>query len=115
MEKRIYKLSIPLLIVAAGVSAFFEWKKFPLSVLLGGALGLANHMALTWGVEGMINVERSFLKLLFFSAFRLVVLFLIILVLALLKLINLMGVLVGFTVVFTVILREGFLAARKND
>jgi len=115
MKKALYKQSAIALVLAAAISAYFEWKKLPMSILIGGSLGLANHRALSWGVMGMLDVDRSYVRLLFFSMFRLLIIFLILFVLIMLKLVNILGILIGFTIVFTLILKEGFLAAKKMD
>jgi len=115
MNKSLYKQSIVVLLLAAVISAYFEWKKLPVSILVGGGLGLANHRALSWGVTGMLDADRSYVRLLFFSVFRLLIIFVILFVLIMYKLVNVLGVLVGFTIVFTLILKEGFVAARKME
>lgn len=115
MGGKIYRQSAVLLVLAAAGSAFLEWKKLPLSILIGGGLALANHRALAWGVEGMLAPNASFMRLLFFSMFRLLLVFLILAALLLLKVITILGVLIGFTIVFTVILKEGFVAAKAGN
>lgn len=114
MIKKIYKQSLVVLIIFAALSAFFEWKKLPLSILLGGVLGLANLKALSWGVEGMIGTYKASGKLIFFSMLRLFLIFALLGVLLALHLINILGVLVGFTVVFIILMKEGFLYSRDD-
>lgn len=115
MIKTLYKQSAILVLIAAAVSAYFEWKKLPASILIGGVLGVANHRALSWGVSGMLDADRSYVRLLFFSMFRLLIIFIILFALIMLKLVNILGVLIGFTIVFTLILKEGLVAAKKMD
>jgi hypothetical protein len=50
----------------------------------------------------------------FFSQFRLFMLFLILAVLIYLKLVNVFGILIGFTVVFALLMIEGYRLS-KND
>ncbi|MGW8272308.1 MAG: ATP synthase subunit I [Thermodesulfovibrionales bacterium] len=115
MGSRIYRHSLILVVVAAAVSAFFEWKKMPLGVVAGGVLGLLNHRAMVWGLKGMFKEGSSYLKLLFLSVFRLLVLFVIVLALVMAGIVNIFGVLIGFTAVFTVIVKEGYFAARGEN
>jgi len=52
--------------------------------------------------------------MLFFSQFRLVMLFLILAVLLYLKVVNIFGILAGFTVVFIMVIIEGLKHAKKS-
>ncbi|MEW6571168.1 MAG: hypothetical protein AB1390_08345 [Nitrospirota bacterium] len=113
--KRIYRQAIFILIPLSVISAFFEWKKLPLSILFGGLLGLANLKGLAWSVEGLIGTYRPHTKLLFFSFIRFLILSAILLILAILKLIDFFGILIGFTVVFALILKEGLRSAKESS
>ena len=112
MIKRVYRNSVLALVPVAGLSAFLEWKKIPISVLIGGLLGLVNLKGLVWGVTGLLCAEKAATRLVFFSMMRFMALVAILLVLMKLGLINPIGILIGFTVVFTVILIEGVREAR---
>ncbi len=96
-----------LLFPLAAASAFIEWKKLPLSILIGGFLCLLNLRALAWGVQGLLGSHKAGAKLLFFSQFRLVVLFLVLTMLVYLKLVNIFGIFAGFTVIFSMVIVEG--------
>ncbi len=116
MIKRINKQSIAVLIVAAILSSFFDWKKLPLSVLIGGALALANLKGIHWGVSALINPEEASEakgKLVFFSMFRLLIVFVLLAVMLYFKLVNIFGVLTGLTIVFIIIMKEGLIASKK--
>jgi len=104
-----------LLFPLAAASACIEWKKLPLSILLGGILGLLNIKALAWGVQGLLGSHKASAKMLFFSQFRLVMLFLILATLVYLELVNIFGVLTGFTVVFSMVLIVGLKHAKKSE
>jgi|Deesub1362B_J571_1020462.scaffolds.fasta_scaffold00078_58 hypothetical protein len=115
MIKRINRQSLYLLIFIAVLSSFFDWKRAPISVLVGGALALANLKGIHWGVTGLINpesIEGAKGKLVFFSLIRLFAVFAVLAVLIYLKLVNIVAVLVGLTVVFLIILKEGFKESR---
>jgi hypothetical protein len=107
MIKRLYKKSAFVVVLVALASAFFDWRHMPLSILLGGVLAVANLKGLSWGVEGLVGSPGAAAKLVFFSLFRLLMLFIIIVALAFLGLIKLFGLLIGFTIVFTLLLIEG--------
>jgi hypothetical protein len=111
--KRTYKQSIIILLSLSMLSAFIEWKKFPISILVGGILGLANLGGIARAVEGLIRKHRSSGRLIFFSIFRLTILASILTILVVYKLVNIFGVLIGFTVVVIVILKEGLRAAKE--
>jgi len=110
--KRIYKLGFIILLCLAAVSAFFEWKKLPLSIFIGGLLGLANLKGLAWGLRDFA-ASRPTGRVIFWSMVRFFILGLILFILALLNLINFIGILIGFTVVFALILKEGLRTARE--
>jgi hypothetical protein len=111
--KRIYKLSLFILIPAALISAIIEWKLLPVSILIGGTLGLANLKGLVRGVEGLVKMQKTSGVLIFSSFVRLMIIGFILSVLIIEKMINIVGVLAGFTIVFTVVLIEGLRAARE--
>ena len=105
--RKIHRNSLILLFPIAAASAFIEWKKLPVSILIGGFLGLLNIRALAWGVQGLLDSHKASAKMLFFSQFRLVMLFLVLAALIYIKLVNIPGVLTGFTVVFCMVIIVG--------
>ena len=60
-----------------------------------------------------MGTYRATGKMIFFSIFRLIFLFVIISVLVYLKLVNIFGILIGFTVIFTLLIIEGLKYAEK--
>ena len=115
LVKRIHRQGTIILICLAAVSALYEWKKLPLSILVGGALGLANIKGLAWGLKDFATLARPSGKVIFLSIFRFFMIALILVVLALLKLINFVGILIGFTVVFILVIKEGLRAAKESS
>ena len=113
--KRIHRQGTIILICLAAASALYEWKKLPLSILVGGALGLANIRGLAWGLKDFTTLARPSGKVIFLSLFRFSMIALILVVLALLKLINFVGILVGLTVVFILVIKEGLRAAKESS
>ena len=111
---RIQKSSLIVLIPLAALSAFIEWKHLPLSVLIGGALGLVNLRGLAWGVRGLLGAEKATSRMLFFSQFRIIMLFFVLAAIVYLKLVDIFGILAGFTVVFSMVIIEGLKYARGS-
>ncbi|MEC4686595.1 MAG: hypothetical protein VST71_12800 [Nitrospirota bacterium] len=116
MIKRINRQAVLILIPLSLLSALIEWKRLPLSILTGGALALVNLKGLHWGVLGLTNPEAArgaMGKLLFFSMFRLLIVFIILTALLYFRLINIFGALTGLTVVFILVMKEGLVEARR--
>ena len=113
--KRIYKLTFFILIPLAGLSAFYEWKKFPVSILLGGILGLLNLKGLAWGLKDFAASYRPSGKVIFSSLVRFFLMAFILIILVIEKLIHPVGILIGFTVVFALILKEGLRIAKESS
>jgi hypothetical protein len=120
--KRIHRQALIYLIIAAALTTTIavlisvkDWQKLPHSVLIGGILGLANFKGLAWGLKDFATLQRPSGKLIFWSMVRFFILSLILVVLALLKLINFVGIIIGLTVVFALIIKEGLRAVRESS
>ncbi len=114
--RKVYKQSAFTLVPLAIVSAVIEWKRLPLSILIGGILALANLKGLAWSIGGLVGAGGQVSgKLVFFSLIRLFILFVILIILIWLKVINIAGIFVGITIVLIVLLKEGFKAAKDRD
>lgn len=114
MVKRIYKRAPLVIVIASALSSFLGWKTWPLSVAIGGLLGIANLKAMVWGIEGIVGSHKASGILVFFSMIRLFLMLLIIAALLSLKLVTILGVLVGFTIIFVLIIKEGLVYAREE-
>lgn len=112
--QKIYKMSVFVLIPVAAVSAFFDPYRLPLSILVGGILAVLNLKGLSWGVEGLLGSYKAAGKLVFFSMIRLLLVFLIIAVLAYFKVVNILGIMLGFTLIFIILLVEGLRIAKED-
>ena len=110
---RIYKRAILILIILALLSAFIEWKKLPMSILIGGILGLINLRGLARGVYSIVGTYRPTAKMVISTIFRLGFLAVVLIILFALKVVNVFGILIGFTVVFVLIITEGLRAAKE--
>lgn len=121
MIKIIIKQSAVVIVPLALLSVLMVWKieqfpfvelfgkpaLLPVSIILGGILGLANIKGLAWGIDGLLNTEKANIKLVLLNLFRLIILLIVITLLAALKFINFLGLLIGITVVFIVLIKEG--------
>ncbi len=106
--KRVIIKTIIIIFPAAILSYFYiEPQKVPLGILMGGLFGLFNLRQLTRNVTGLVGSEKATFKLVFLSMTRLMVLFTAIFVLIYYRIVNVFGLLFGFTVVFALILIEG--------
>lgn len=111
------------------LSAFIDWKSenlrfirffgnpgfVPLSIIIGGILGIANLKGLSWGIESLLGAHKANSKLIFLSLLRLVIIFAVIIILAVFKIINFLGMILGMTVVFLILIKEGLRTAKKQS
>jgi hypothetical protein len=110
---RIYKRAILILLLLALLSAFIEWKKLPMSILIGGVLGLINLRGLARGVYSIVGTYRPTAKIIISTIFRLGFLAVVLIILFAAKVVNVFGILIGFTVVFILIITEGLRVAKE--
>jgi hypothetical protein len=112
--KGVIKKSIIIIIPAIAIAIYFKWEKAPAGILAGAIFGILNLRGLVRSVEGFISSKRVRGIIMFSSAFRLLGLFAVIVALVYLKAVNVFGLLFGFTIVFILILIEGFRVANKG-
>jgi hypothetical protein len=111
--KRIYRSVLLILIPLAIASAFFEPKKMPAGVLVGGLLGLLNLRGMIWGLKDFGRLPRPSGKVIFLSMLRFFALAFILIVLVVERIVHPVGVLAGFTVVFVFVMVEGVRVSRS--
>ena len=111
--KNIIKKSLFVLIPVVIAAAFIESRKLPLGIFLGWLFGIVNFKGMIKNIEGMTDIHKAKSKIFILSVFRLGILFAAIAALAYFKIINIIGLLVGFTIVFIFILIEGMKAGRQ--
>ena len=104
-----------VLIPVSALSAFIEPVKLPLGIFLGGVLALLNLRGLSRGVENLLGTHSPAAKLVAMSMFRLLLLGGIIAVLAVTRSVNLIGLLVGFVIVYTLLLVEGLKISKEMN
>ena len=110
----LYRCALVVLPVSAILSSFYKWPYMSVSIAIGGSLALLNIKALSWGVGGLLGSEKAAPRLLFFSYMRLVALFIIIAVLAAYRVVDLIGIMIGFTIILILLLVEGVKAALRD-
>ncbi|MBF0505724.1 MAG: ATP synthase subunit I [Nitrospirae bacterium] len=115
ITSRVYKQALIILGPLCLVSLFFAEWRFPFSMAVGGLVGVGNLGGLAWSVTALLSAGKAQAKMIFLSIFKLLIIFSILIILAALKLINVWGLLGGFTVVVVLILKEGFIAAREES
>lgn len=113
MVRRIYKQAVIVLIPLTGLTAISGSWRLPLGVVAGGLLALLNLEGLSWGLQGVGSGQAGLLVI--FSLFRLLLLFAALAALAWAGLVNLLGVLLGMTVVFFLLMKEGLMVSREMD
>ncbi len=113
LVKRTFRLSAIILLSLSIFSAFMWGRKLALSILIGGILGLVNLRGLARGVEGLIGSYRPTGKIVFLSLLRLTALAVILGILFYYKAVDVLGILVGFTVVFAAIIKEGLRSVKE--
>ncbi len=111
---RVYKLSAALVVALAAASAFIEPGKLPLGIVMGGVLAALNYRGMARGLRGVLGAEHPTLKIVVLSIIRLSVLFAVIITLAVMRLVDMIGLLVGFTAVVVVVVLEGLRVARSE-
>ncbi|MEW6600024.1 MAG: ATP synthase subunit I [Nitrospirota bacterium] len=113
--KRVIRTSIFIIIPAIILSAILvEPRKFPLGILMGWLFGILNLRQLSRNIEGLVGTQKMTLKLVFLSMTRLLILFTAIFALIYYRVVNVLGLLIGFTVVFVLILVEGAKVGKGN-
>jgi hypothetical protein len=110
----VIKKSLFIIIPAVLIAVFFEWKKLPLGIAAGAGFGILNLRGLVRSVEGFIGSEGLTAKIVILSMTRLVLLFAAISVLLWLRVVNALGLIFGFTVVFILILVEGVRVGKRG-
>ena len=112
---RVVKKSLFIGLPAVAVSLVFEWERVPLGIAAGWLLGILNLRNLSRNVEGLIGSHKGTARIVFLSITRLFALFAAIIILMYFKVINVFGLLFGFTIVFVLILFEGLKESKNED
>ncbi|MBI5408173.1 MAG: hypothetical protein HZA14_02265 [Nitrospirae bacterium] len=106
--KRVLKKSIFIILPAIIISFFIESRRLPLGIFAGWLFGIINLRALSRNVEGLVGAGNATPRIVILNLVRLLALFAAIFALVYYQVVNIFGLLIGFTVVFTLILIEGW-------
>ena len=110
MNRLIKRFSLHALVVwgiAIAASAAVFSRDLAFGVFVGGLLGLLNVRGLSRGITGLDRNNPHPARLFFGGAFRLFILFTAIVLIAMTRKVDLVGFLVGFTLVVFVVVVEG--------
>mgnify|MGYP001773666453 CR=1 FL=1 len=106
--KRILKLSLIVTIPAIALSALITGGiRFPLGVLTGSLAGILNLRAIVRNVSSITGGQRITGRYIILSTFRLLGIFLLLFILIWKGIVDVFGILLGFTIVFVIIIKEG--------
>jgi len=111
---KIYKQAAFIVIPLAIASAFIEPVKMPFGVLAGAVLALINFRGMIKNLYNLMGTDNPTVKLVFMSIVRLFMIFAVITALALLKAVNLLGLMAGFTVVVILVVKEGYVDSQSE-
>ena len=112
--KSVTKKSLIVLVPVLIAAIFIESSKLPLGIFFGWLFGVINFKGMTKNIEGMAGVHKAKLKIALLSITRLAFLFVAIFAMAYYELVNIIGLLIGFTIVFIFILVEGMKAGQSQ-
>ncbi|RJQ17942.1 MAG: hypothetical protein C4560_08075 [Nitrospiraceae bacterium] len=113
--KGVIKKSVFIAVPAAALSALIEARGLPLGILLGCLFGILNLRALIKNVKGLVGPEQAAAKVVISSFIRLSALVAAIFMLLYYNIVNIFGLLIGFTVVFAAILIEGWRTGKAKS
>ncbi len=115
MLKAAFIQSVILLLISSILSFFFLSLEISVAIITGGIIALANLKGLSWGVNEFVAEEGGKIKLVFFSFLRIAAVFAVLIFLIYYKLINAFGLLFGLTIVFIMIVKEGFSSGQRDS
>lgn len=93
---------------------FIDPRKVPLGIFMGALLGIVNLRQLSRNVEGFLGSQSATAKLLITGMLRLLFIGAAIVALIYYNVVNIFGLLFGFTVVFVLIMVEGFKVSKNG-
>lgn len=114
MIRRIYRQSAFVIGILSIITLFLSNWRFSLGIVIGGIAGEVNLRAIVWSVRSLLGTKKAQTKMMVLSMFRLFVIFSILIILVIFKVISPYGLLIGFTVVFIIMVKEGWLTAKKG-
>ena len=113
--KRVLKKSILIIPPVILISFFVESRRLPLGIFMGWLFGIINLRALTKNVEGMLGPEKATVRIVVLNITRLLAMSAAIFMLVYYRIVNVIGLLIGFTIVFNLILIEGWKVGKSKQ
>lgn len=113
MIKRISIISI-IVMIPLVIAAWIIFNSFiAMSMIFGTAIALFNLRAMKRGLTGLLGADKAATRLVIFGIVRLFILSALIIILAVFKAVNLLGLLAGFIPVQIIVLIEGIREAKS--
>lgn len=112
--RRIYRNATVGTLVFAALGLVYGGWRFPAGVIAGGVLGMLNLRGMARGLEALTSDPDPKARIMARSLVRLLALGAVIVLLALTRTVHLVGLLVGFIVVLTCTVTEGFFSTRRG-
>ncbi|MBF0516138.1 MAG: ATP synthase subunit I [Nitrospirae bacterium] len=103
-----------LLAAAVVISLATGYGRHSLSIALGGIVGLLNFVFLSKSIGGLLNAESVAPVMLIFNMVRLLLVMGVIFALIYLKLADVIGLSIGITVSFLVVIKAGYFSSAKK-
>ncbi|MBF0472909.1 MAG: ATP synthase subunit I [Nitrospirae bacterium] len=113
-NKKIYTQAVIILLAASIISSFWFPIEIPFSIFIGGILALLNFRGLSKGLTGLTQGQAIKTRLIILNTLRLLMVLAVLFILMASRTVNGLGLLVGLTISFLVIFKEGWSYARKG-
>jgi len=113
--KGVIKKSAIVILPLMAISAFIDWKQAPSGIMAGWLIGIINLRMVSKNVMTLLGWERATVKVVLLNMTRLIGVFSVIALLVYLKVISVIGFVVGFTVVVMCIIIQGLEIGRSED
>ncbi|MBF0556774.1 MAG: ATP synthase subunit I [Nitrospirae bacterium] len=115
MIKTVAVATLAALVAAVVISLAAGYGRMSLSILLGGIVGLLNFVFLSKSISGLLNADNVAPVMLIFNMVRLIVVMGVLFVLIYLKLAEIIGLSIGLTVSFLVVMATGYIGSGKKS
>ena len=115
MIQRTTKQSLIIIPALAAASFFFSDWLFAFNILLGGGISLFSFRTVAWSVRKFIGMQMVQPVIMGISILKVTLIFLFLVILAYFRLIKPIPLMVGFIIVLAIVIREGFIASRKDS
>jgi F0F1-type ATP synthase assembly protein I len=115
MIQRTTKQSLIIIPALAATSFFFSDWLFAFNILLGGGISLFSFRTVAWSVRKFLGMQMVQPVIMGISILKVTLIFLFLVILAYFRLIMPIPLMVGFILVLAIVIKEGFIASRKDS